>query len=480
LAKRGVVLTLDAIIAFGIMTFIISSLVFVRIETKSPYLASQQMHSMSEDILTVLSNSKLKDVVDQNMLDDYIASGILNNDDMNKKTLEVIGALWAGEKDAEARNITKNILDGFVPSNIGYQLIIEGNDIYNSSDTGRPQEQDSDIKISSRRIVSGYEKYKPVSGFVARAWATKIRKTVTKIIPMNLVWGEYSDQRYWYNGYAPQEIRDQDEWAIMQQNFTIPTDANITYAYMQLALDSDYTRVFINGANVFDQSGLRGVIREIDITDDVDPGINTIEMEFKNSGNDIAHFHPGSFIKLKYNTTQIESGTNKTIFNASRITGVPASNEILPFFVNTPITDVTASVEVGDINAFLLLTLNYKYDPSNPTQNVLLYRKYPTATSCSDLSVQQECESCGCTWSGGGSEETVFWHGFEDEGCEGTYCFNTSVWNPIERGSDNNEARVQDNNRHSGHYNRGRTHRHNWLRPLHSQHVGAVHRHLGR
>jgi hypothetical protein len=413
LAERGVVLTLDSIIAFGIMTVIISSLIFIRIEAKSPYLTSQQLHSSSEDILTVLSNSELGDVVDQAMLDDYIASGILNQSDLSKKTLEVIGALWAAQKDEEAKNITKNILNNFVPSNIGYQLVIDGNDIYNSSDTARPQYQDSEIMISSRRIVSGYEKYKPVSGFVARAWATKITKTVTKIIPMNLVWGEYSDQRYWYNGYAPQEIRDQNEWAAMRKNFTIPNDANISYAYMQLALDNDYTRVFINGNNVFDDSGLRGVIRELDITDDVVPGLNQIEMEFKNSGNDLAHFHPGSFIKLKYNTSEIESGTNKTIFNASQIRGVPSANEIIPFFVNTPITNVTAFVEVEDINAFLLLTLNYKYDPSDPLKNVLLYREYET-NSCSEFSSQENCEaSPQCFWNTSLQNVTVFYDDFE-------------------------------------------------------------------
>ncbi len=413
MARRGIVLTLDAIIAFGIMTVIISSLVFIRIEAKSPYLASQQLHSLSEDILTVLSNSKLKDVVDQSLLDAYIANGVLNQSDLDEKTLEVVGALWAGEKDDEAKNITKNILDGFVPSNIGYQLIIDDNDVYNSSDTGRPQEQESDIKISSRRIVSGYKKYMPVSGFVARAWATKITKTVTKLIPMNLVWGEYSDQRYWYNGYAPQEIRDQDEWAIMQKNFTIPTDANISYAYMQLALDNDYTKVFINGETVFDDYGLRGDIREIDITGDVEPGLNTIEMEFKNSGNDIAHFHPGSFIKIKYNTTQLESGTNKTIFNASRIRGVPAANQIIPFFVSTPINNVTAFVEVEDINAFLLLTLNYKYNPADPMENVLLYREYETH-SCSEFTTQENCEtSPQCSWNPSAQNITVFYDGFE-------------------------------------------------------------------
>lgn len=449
---KGIVFTLDSIIAFGMMVFIISFLVFFRTETSTPYLQAQQLHSMSEDILTVFTESKLNEVVSQSLLSTYISNGILNDTDLDKQTIEIIGALWAAQKDEEAANITKDVLDSFIPQNMGYQLLIDSDNVYNSSDTTRPAYTDSDVDISSGRIVSGYEKYKPVSGFVSRAWATKVKRKVTKIIPMNLVWGEYSDPRYWFNGYAPQEIRDQNEWAMMEKNFSIPDDANITYAYLQLALDNDYTRVYVNGNNVFDQSGLRGVIRDVDITDDIQRGLNTIRMDFRNTGSDIAHFHPGSFIKLEYNTSEVLSGSNKTVFNASLIRGVPAANEIIPFFVNSQINNVTAFVDVRDVNAFLLLTLNYKYEPSNPRDNVLLYREYPTANSCEDLTDQGECEACGCTWNSSGSQRVVFWHGFEDMGCQGSNCFNTTVWSPIERGNDGNEVRVQSESSYSGTY----------------------------
>lgn len=410
---KGIVFTLDSVVAFGIMVFIISTLVFFRTDSTSPYFAAQQLHLMSEDILTVFTESEISEVASQSILNDYIAAGILNETDLDKKTVEVIGALWSAEMDDEASNLTKDILNDFVPSNMGYQLFINGDDVYNSSDTSRPPYINSDVDISSARIVSGYEKYMPVTGFVSRAWATKVKRKVTKIIPMNLVWGGYSDPRYWFNGYAPQEIRDQDEWAMMEKNFTIPDDANISYAYMQLALDNDYTRVYVNGNEVFDQSGLRGAIRDVDITGSLDTGVNQIIMEFRNTGSDLAHFHPGSFIKLEYNTSEVVSGSNKTIFNASLIRGVPAANEIIPFFVNSQINNVTAFVEVRDINAFLLLTLNYKYEPSDPMKNVLLYREYE-ASPCSGFSEQGSCDaSPQCYWNDTIENVTLFYDNFE-------------------------------------------------------------------
>ena len=68
MGMKGFVFTLDAIIAFGIMIFVISLLVFFRTETSSPYIAAQQLHLMSEDVLTVFTHSKLREVVSSAML----------------------------------------------------------------------------------------------------------------------------------------------------------------------------------------------------------------------------------------------------------------------------------------------------------------------------------------------------------------------------------------------------------------------------
>ena len=127
------------------MTTVISLLIFFRVETSSPYLPAQQMHFMSEDILTILYESKLGDVCNQSLLNDYISQGILEGEDLNKTSLSVIGALWAAGNISEAANITKDIINGLVPSNIGYQLSINDENVYNTSDTARPSSSESTI-----------------------------------------------------------------------------------------------------------------------------------------------------------------------------------------------------------------------------------------------------------------------------------------------------------------------------------------------
>jgi len=417
---KGIVFTLDAIVAFGIIVAIISGLAYFRIDIVSPYLSAQRLHLMSEDILSILSNSKLGEIANETLLNQYIADGTLEETDLSKKTMDVIGALWSAGKREEAANITEDILGNFIPNNTGYQIMINEDDFYNSSGTSRPEYDDASIRISSGRIISGYEKYKPVSGYVARAWATKIKRTMIKAIPINLAWGSYTENlgaanSYWYNGYVS-DATLANKWSIIQKNFTIPSDANISYAYMQMAFDTDYANITINGNSFWNGSALAGSIREFNITNYVAPGLNTVNIAFRIVNLDLGHFHPGCYIKIKYNTSEMESGSNETVFNADFIRGAPSANEIISFFVNAQIRNVTAFVDVRDINAFLLLTLNYRYNASNPMQNVLLYREYPPPLDCSQYNQTQCGTHPECSWNSSAPVNyTIFYDGFETD-----------------------------------------------------------------
>jgi len=433
---KGIILTLDAVIALLMTVTIISLLVFFRTETVSPFFEPQQLHSLSEDSLTILSESTLREVANQTLLNNLKASHILNESDLDKNAIDVIGALWAVNR-SEAANISKDILDDIIPNNIGYQVLINGVNVYNSSDTSRPSYENSTVEISSNRIASGYEFNKSVTGYVARAWASKIRKNVTTIIPVNLEWGGFSSgycpNGCWANGYAPASERGRS--AVLIKNFTIPTDATIFSAYLQVAPDNSYTRVVINGKSppVYDGSG--GSIFERDIKSYLVPGLNTFQMSFNSSistgGDALAHFHPGTYMKIKYNTSEVSSGSNITTFSADWIQGAPAAIETIPFFVNAQIRNVTTYVDVQNINAFLLLTLNYKYNKTNPMQNVMLYRNY--STNCSKFITQTTCQShCqDCYWNSTPFNITVFDDGFETDISTNWTVLPSSIWKRV-------------------------------------------------
>lgn len=250
--KRGVVLTLDSIIAFGIMTVIISSLMFIRIESNYPYLAAQQMHSMSEDVLTILSESKINEVTSQSLIDAYMLSGVLNETDLDKNTIDIIGSLWSAGRIEEAANITKDILNDFLPSNFGYRLLIDDDNVYNSSDTTRLAYSDSTISISSNRIASGYEKYRATEGYVARALARSVEKSNTLIVMGDVIYSSISksDQGDKCAGANGNTVN-------ISYIIDVPIDANITDAYwfVESSWVDDKFKIFLNGQFLFQSTG---------------------------------------------------------------------------------------------------------------------------------------------------------------------------------------------------------------------------------
>jgi hypothetical protein len=299
LEVKGIVFTLDSIIAFGIMTTVISLLIFFRVETSSPYLLAQQMHFASQDILTILYESKLEDVCNQTLLNDYISQGILEEEDLNKTSVSVIGALWAAGNMSEAANITESIVNGLLPFNIGYQLTINDENVYNTSGTGRPNVSDSTIGIASRRIASGYEKFQPVSGFVSRAWATKIKKNTTEVFT-----------------FSPEGAGSRGASVEIIKKFEVGAD-EIINSTLVVSLhrgpnEDDLEEVKINGVDVryklsmihFDSGTTgTGVFQIADITDEIQSGNNTAFLKFKNPYYN-AHVHPGMRIEVTYSSNK--------------------------------------------------------------------------------------------------------------------------------------------------------------------------------
>lgn len=249
---KGIVFTLDSIIAFGIMLFVISFLVFFRTESSSPYLAAQQLHCMSEDVLTVFSESQIKEVVSPSLLSYYISNGILNETDLSKKTIDIIGALWSGGKTDEAANMTKDILDTFIPPNLGYRLLIDDDDVYNSSDTLRTSREDATVSISSNRIASGYEKYKATEGYVARALAKSIEKSNTLIVMGDVIYSSISktDDGDRCKGSSGNRVN-------ISYYIDVPLGAEIydAYWFIESSWVDDKFKVYLNGDFLFESTG---------------------------------------------------------------------------------------------------------------------------------------------------------------------------------------------------------------------------------
>jgi hypothetical protein len=368
---KGIVLTLDAIVAMTIMVSVVSLLILFRTDSSSPFYTAQQLHSLSEDTLTILSKSTLEEVIsNQTLLYDLNQSENLSDIYWNDKAIEVIGKLWAENKSEAAMIITKDILGNILPGNIGYQVLINGYNVYNSSGTNRTKYEDATTEISSNRIASGYQKGENVTGCVARAYLKSMSK---------------NDSSYLYfGGY----VGDGN----ITVNITLPPFDRILEAYMELDAGSNFN-LYINGnysGNYSNGTAGGGSMRadkwvvcnktyNPSYCSNFTQGNNTLKINF--TGN--ASFIGGGYFRVTYNTTQLTSQeeVGKDIYWFPGIAGffnlydsmyIPGTlinmTSYLHYFNNFTLNETNATVylSIGNVAVFR----------SNQTGNVTKYLNF--------------------------------------------------------------------------------------------------------
>jgi hypothetical protein len=358
MGMKGIVMTLDAIIAMMLMVSIISLLIFFRTESSSPFFAAQQLHSLSEDSLNILSKSTLREIASPDILNQAVnVSHILDESDLDKSAIDVIGMLWTENKPEGAANITKDILENILPNNIGYQVLINKDSVYNSSQgTGRPSYEDATTEISSGRIASGYQKGQNFStGCVARAYLKSLR---------------INDSSYvYFGGY----VGDGN----ITVNITLPIFDKILEAYMEMDAGSNFT-LYINNiyaGNYSNGTAGGGLMRadkwvvcnttyNYSICSKFVSGNNTLNFTLNNS------FIGGGYFRLTYNTTQTtpQQGPGNDTYWFPGITGffnlydsfyVPGTltnmTSYLHYFNNLTYnqTNATVYLNIGNVTVFL-------------------------------------------------------------------------------------------------------------------------------
>ncbi len=150
--NRGYVLSLDAIIA--ILLLFVIFIGFASFEYSKIFSGErlEHFHYVAENCIEVLNKNGI---------------------------LEEIVFYWS-ENSTIANEMAEIYLDKILPSNVGYNLKINGESICNNT---RISEDEASSMTTATRIISGYKKGRPVNEFVARAWLlyndTTLNKTYT-------------------------------------------------------------------------------------------------------------------------------------------------------------------------------------------------------------------------------------------------------------------------------------------------------------
>ncbi|MBW2999982.1 hypothetical protein KY339_04880 [Candidatus Woesearchaeota archaeon] len=184
LKKQAAFFTIDALV--GAMILITGILLLT-----SSYVSDQpriNLNYLSQDIINVLGTLTINELNSTNSyVNGLITDGNITH--LNNTVLEQIGEFWAKNDMGLAENLTRNITEGFVPDAYGFGLWISNELIY---------KRNIPITsiVTSKRIISGMEKAKPIKGFVSKARATVVNRNMTKVISIS------PEGAGWFNGEA--------------------------------------------------------------------------------------------------------------------------------------------------------------------------------------------------------------------------------------------------------------------------------------
>ncbi len=287
--KRGVFFTIDAILAAGIFVVII-----LLVSTSYVSEPDKTMVSfLSHDIIRVFTNLKVNEV-DNVYAQELIDTGVITR--VNNTILEQIGEFWAENELELVQKFSRNITDSLIPERFGVGIYVDGDEIY-----ARSKSVTRNL-ISSRKIISGIAKEKPVEGFSSRAFLSKITsKTNTKFYPFDVI-------APCYNGWASENA---DSISI-EYTIELPDDADITNATWIIvpAIADTSVNAYINGNLVF--SGVPDEDSITDVQGYFTSGINKVKytQTYTNCPGDDGTSH----VILTYKTSELQTFENKTKF----------------------------------------------------------------------------------------------------------------------------------------------------------------------
>ena len=140
--KKAIFFTIDSLLASGIVIIailLVSS--FYSAESEST-----NINYASRDLVRVFSAMSIGET-DNGYVKSLISSGEIKN--TNNTVLEQIGEFWETGKKSMSANLTKNLTEDIIPSNYGFSVLINEENVYIRNLSI------NNALVSSRSIISG-------------------------------------------------------------------------------------------------------------------------------------------------------------------------------------------------------------------------------------------------------------------------------------------------------------------------------------
>ena len=281
--KKAVFFTIDSLLASGIVIIAI-------LLVSNFYFAEHQrvnVNYASQDLVRVFSTMTVGEV-NNDYVESLIVSGSIIN--IDNTILEQIGQFWADSNIELAKNFSKNITEEIIPPQYGFSILVDGEEIYS---------RNLPIKkslVSSRKLISGIAKAKPVDGFTARVLLSGIKSKKTSSY---VFFGGYEgDGNLTKTLILPKDIISFDE-AYLE----VDTGGNFTLIINNDPTPPSFIKGSAGGSNTTDVV-LADKWNISTHKDKFKSGENNISINFTSVDRSIA----GGFLKVAY-TTESFNGT---------------------------------------------------------------------------------------------------------------------------------------------------------------------------
>ncbi|MFH1590793.1 MAG: hypothetical protein ABIC95_02600 [archaeon] len=142
--KRGIFFTADAFLAIGIITLGLLLILSLRIDEKSP----EQTTIFSQDLIDLTSSTELY-LINNRYLFDLRDDGNISN--IRYTLLEQAGEFYFLNQSSTARELILNVTDKAIGGQYDFSVIIDGVNLYNTSDS----QSESVILVSTKKIIFG-------------------------------------------------------------------------------------------------------------------------------------------------------------------------------------------------------------------------------------------------------------------------------------------------------------------------------------
>jgi len=344
MAVKGFVFTLDVLVGLALLASIIF---FISLPISIfPERTYEQLNFVADDVMNVLSELKAYEVDELPTIANLIEGGVLTSVDLNKTVLDLIASFWYAGNYTIAENISREVLA--LPPRYCVNLTIEAETIYSSC-----EEVGKNVAVSSR-IETGYEVGKPVTGYIARAWALKItNKTTEKVIDFNPEGSSFKRGRR----------LEVTKYFELPSNITIVNGTfYVSMHYGSEEAKAEFISLKVNGVQkkgevtwlyIKQLPGLAifgtAAFGVVDVTNELREGQNEVEVIIGTPELYHSHLHPGMRIIATYQTNQTEWVYNQTVKQRlyfDKVRGIEGVWSIFPFFIPSDATDVNVTLHL--------------------------------------------------------------------------------------------------------------------------------------